>query len=146
MIHCFYFKVYLELKSIASKLYFRQQLLTRTVPVNNFLLTGTVPVNNCLLTGTLKKLKFQKVSPTPSKRQDSVQYTLLQFGMAQTNRHLVYFINQANKTYFIFIFLLVDQHQTRPPTVTQLLSCDHCQDLQCQVVISWFIVNKQPWP
>ena len=30
----------------------RMELLTGTVPVNNFLLTGTVPVNNSLLTGT----------------------------------------------------------------------------------------------
>ena len=34
---------------------------------NSFQLDGTVPSTNSLLYGTLKKLKFQKVSPTPSK-------------------------------------------------------------------------------
>ena len=37
---------------------FRKRLLTSTVPVNNFLLTGTVPVNKELLTGTVPVNNF----------------------------------------------------------------------------------------
>ena len=43
----------------------RMVLLDGTVPSTNSLLDGTVPSTNPLLDGTLKKLKFQKVSPTP---------------------------------------------------------------------------------
>ena len=44
---------------------FKEEVIDRSIPVNNSLLTGSVPVNNSLLTGALKKLSFKKFPPPP---------------------------------------------------------------------------------
>ena len=50
-----------------------EEVIDRSIPVNNFLLTGTVPVNNSLLTGTVPvKVKVSKSFPHPLKAPHSV--------------------------------------------------------------------------